>query len=68
MTDSARIKIAAFATAMFLAAMSIAGVIAHAGRPAPVATISGHPTAMMKAARTGQPQLPQAWHEQDQHE
>lgn len=68
MTDSARIKIATLATTMFLAAMSIAGVIAHAGRPAPVATFSGHPAAVVKAVGTGQPQMSQAWHEQDQHE
>ena len=67
MTDSARIKIAAFATAMFLAAMSIAGVIAHASRPATVATTSGH-SAVVQAARSGQSHVPPAGDEQDQHD
>ncbi len=69
MTDSGRIKIAAFATAMFLAAMSIAGVIVHANKPATVTTTSIRPPAVVQTGLPGgRSHLPVTRQEQDQND
>jgi hypothetical protein len=63
MTDKARIKIAAAVTAMFLGAVSAAGVMAHSNRPSTPAAAVSHATAPRQPGSTSQPNAAAKWHE-----
>ena len=65
MSDKLRIKIAAAVTALFLAAVSAAGVIAHSSRlPAATATVTQRATTVESHAAS-QPNLAPPLHDQE---
>jgi hypothetical protein len=68
MTDKARIKIAAAVTAMFLGAVSAAGVMAHSNGPSTPATAVSQATAPRQPGSASQPNATPGWHEQAEHD
>lgn len=68
MTAKARIKIAAAVTAMFLGAMSVAGVMAHSNRPSTSTAAVSQLAAPGQSRRASQPNATLGWHEPAEHD